>query len=431
MKTNTFYAWLVFLVVFTTYAGNIVCPMQLDDWTSFKQADHMMQDPLNHPRAIVELTFLMQDQQPIELWHLVNNAIHGLSAVVLFLILLNFTGKGWALFGALAWGLHPLQTSAVTYLCQRYASMAGLFCLLTLLMYLNKKYVLMVLCFSIAWWCKESAWILPGVLLLAEIMLRDHSKNVKRALIGVFVSCAILLPILTWGKITLQTGAHTYTIWERILTEPGVILQLLRMWVLPLPMFQSVSHYVAVVKPDDIMFLYALTGHVFILLVAFWLFKEGYNKPLFGVMAFYMMTAPEALVCSLELMFEHKMYLPSAFLIIAVMPSGCPTIDKRVPMVFLCALACLTLYRNTVWGSKLSLWEDSARKNPEDARSQYNYGYMLSSVGRIGKAEEQLKKVKDCPPWKDGVCHKRAERLLEIIELNRGSKALIIPDEGE
>ena len=66
-------------------------------------------------------------------YHVGNLMIHILAALTFFGILRWITKSLWiGFFGALLWGLHPLQTESVTYMVQRAESLMGLFYLLTL-----------------------------------------------------------------------------------------------------------------------------------------------------------------------------------------------------------------------------------------------------------------------------------------------------------
>jgi hypothetical protein len=101
---------------------------------------------LPRPRTFGFFTFELQKTLH-GMWlpgfHLVNIAIHAAAACLLFLIVRGVATRRLgptraatvALFTALLWGLHPLQTHSVTYLYQRFESLmgllflAGLYCL--------------------------------------------------------------------------------------------------------------------------------------------------------------------------------------------------------------------------------------------------------------------------------------------------------------
>ncbi|OLC83840.1 MAG: hypothetical protein AUH72_03445 [Acidobacteria bacterium 13_1_40CM_4_65_8] len=96
-------------------------------------------------RPIVSLTLALNYALTPDLWgyHAVNLAIHVLAALTPFGIVRRTLATGvrhvsdtsltpLALCIALLWAVHPLQTSAVTYVVQRAESLMGLFHLLTL-----------------------------------------------------------------------------------------------------------------------------------------------------------------------------------------------------------------------------------------------------------------------------------------------------------
>ena len=63
-------------------------------------------------------------------WHFTSVLTHALAAVALWWLLrvwLGANGEWWALAGALAWALHPLHTSAVTYVSGRADPLAAIF----------------------------------------------------------------------------------------------------------------------------------------------------------------------------------------------------------------------------------------------------------------------------------------------------------------
>ncbi len=63
-------------------------------------------------------------------WHFTSVLIHALAALALLRLLriwFGERGQRWAAAGALAWALHPLHTSAVTYMSGRADSLAALF----------------------------------------------------------------------------------------------------------------------------------------------------------------------------------------------------------------------------------------------------------------------------------------------------------------
>jgi protein O-mannosyl-transferase len=86
-----------------------------------------------------------------------------------------------------------------------------------------------------------------------------------------------------------------------------------------------------------------------------------------------------------DVIFEHRLYLPSVGFVIAVM-AGVMWIWNRmedksfgkkvVPVVMvliILGLSATTYARNTVWQDEVTLWEDTVKKSPEKARPLYNF----------------------------------------------------------
>ncbi|MDD3249327.1 MAG: hypothetical protein PHF23_02995, partial [Smithellaceae bacterium] len=117
-------------------------------------------------------------------YHLVNFIIHYLAAIFLFLFIYNAlklpvlrerygqAGYGIALLATVFWATSPLQVTAVTYVVQRMASMAGLFYIMSMYFYLKgrtaektrNQIILWIFCLSSAFLSvgsKENAILLP------------------------------------------------------------------------------------------------------------------------------------------------------------------------------------------------------------------------------------------------------------------------------
>ncbi|MDA3895685.1 MAG: hypothetical protein PF482_06010, partial [Desulfobacteraceae bacterium] len=128
-------------------------------------------------------------------YHVVNLAIHLMTAVFLFLLIRltlrvyphktdSFNPEVIAFFTAMLWIAQPVGTQAVTYICQRMASMVAMFYVLSLLFYARARLSMIQtpgkkattgLCFAgcaasaiCAFATKENAGTLPLVILLYE-----------------------------------------------------------------------------------------------------------------------------------------------------------------------------------------------------------------------------------------------------------------------
>jgi len=114
----------------------------------------------------------------------------------------------------------------------------------------------------------------------------------------------------------------------------------------------------------------------------------------FGLLFFFLNHAVESSILPLELVFEHRNYLPSMFLFLpasaALNNLLCRYRDKRSGMVYLLhgfiillvvGFGCSTYLRNKAWASERTLWEDSLKKAPHSARAHLNLGRVYDRAG--------------------------------------------------
>jgi tetratricopeptide (TPR) repeat protein len=125
----------------------------------------------------------------------------------------------------------------------------------------------------------------------------------------------------------------------------------------------------------------------------------------FGLFWFFLTISIEAgLVPLADVIFEHRLYLPSVGLAAALAVALGLAAQKtakwfggRLPLLAavltIVALGGATWQRNQVWRSEISLWEDTLRKSPGKVRPLYNYGTYLADAGQAEKALPFLSKA--------------------------------------
>lgn len=133
-------------------------------------------------RPVVTLSyfadFFLWGKRPVG-YHLTNVLLHLATTLAVFLLLRQFCGEGiLALYGALVFALHPVQTEAVNVISYREDLLATGLCVLAMLSYvLLRKGMRMrfplaavpILCYLAAVFAKESAVVLPVLIALLEI----------------------------------------------------------------------------------------------------------------------------------------------------------------------------------------------------------------------------------------------------------------------
>jgi len=127
-----------------------------------------------------------------------------------------------------------------------------------------------------------------------------------------------------------------------------------------------------------------------------------YRLIAFGILWFFITLSVESsLIPIADVIFEHRVYLPSAGAFIALAATLCAAATKAEDMwapgarvfiplaLIIVALSGVTFARNTVWKDSLTLWEDVVGKSPANARAHNNLGFIYHARGMTDQAIEQ------------------------------------------
>jgi protein O-mannosyl-transferase len=367
-------------------------------------------------------------------YHIVNNAIHLVAAFFLFLTVLTllmspnlkgkYQGKEYliAFLSAVMWAVNPVQTQAITYIVQRMASLAAMFYIIGIYFYLKtrlsqpgyKRFLFIagsLLCFALALGSKENTVTFPIAVAIIEILFFQNlkDKNIRRKIIvaltiGSAVMTAILTILYVKGNIThLLKGYEnrTFTLKERLLTEPRIIVYYLSQIFYPMASRLSLVHDInistSLFKPwttiPSILAIISLLGIGF---------SQTIKKPIiaFSIFFFFINHIIESTIIPLELIYEHRNYLPSLFLFYPIATGLIWMVDyfkkknsfiQKLLVVstaiLLFSLCTGTIVRNRAWATEKTLWEDCIIKAPGMARSYHNLAnYHYQKAGNMKEA---------------------------------------------
>ena len=296
---------------------------------------------------------------------------------------------------ASAWLLHPLQVSTVLYAVQRMTLLATLFSLLGMLAYLRMRRAQLaggsgalaalglLASAAAAVLSKESGALLPLYCSLLELaVLRLHAARpaVRRLLRivwlggGALAILALLLSLpalLAW--LQHGYGGREFTLGERLLTQPRVLVLYLRLLLLPDPWAMTLHHDDLPLStgwqvpwttlPAVLAILAALGATVAGLLGRHRLLALGPALFLAGHLL-------ESTVVPLELVFEHRNHFPAMglMLTLALLAIRAPRPLLALPVVVL--LAGLTVLRAQLFADPLALVQHGLRHHPASPRSQ-------------------------------------------------------------
>ena len=378
-------------------------------------------------------------------YHVFNLAIHLSAALLVYaFVLLTFRtphlresrlaqhARLAALLTALFFVVHPVQTMAITFVVQRLTSLATLFWLLAMVLYVlarvqaegerpkagSWKISLLLIAGSViaailAMKTKEIAFTLPLAIALYELFFFQGAwKRRILSLAPLLMTLPIVpLSILTSpdamvGQVRVQTEMARL---DYLFTEFRVIVTYLRLLVFPVnqnldydyPLYTS---FFALPVVLSFLFLVSLLG----LAVFLFLRSRPQSSSLsddpclrlisFGILWFFLALSVESsLIPIVDVIFEYRLYLPSVGAIMAAVVAFVLLLhrihnQKLVKALLIgAAVAVLILggaawKRNIVWQSHLNMWQDVVAKSPRKARGYLNLGGTLGALGRMEEA---------------------------------------------
>ncbi|MBW2031738.1 MAG: tetratricopeptide repeat protein, partial [Deltaproteobacteria bacterium] len=387
--------------------------------------------------------------------------VHLLAAIFLFLFIygtLNLPsvsdryGSGSYLIALLAsfmWAIHPIQTQAVTYIVQRMASMAGMFYVMGMFFYLKARtaagkkkkaafFAWCLLSFMLALGSKENTCLFPVSVLLYEILFfqgkgdRSLSRNVKLILLCTALTGLIIGVYLIHREGSLLSFLSGYkerpfTLYQRLLTEPRVVLFYVSQLLYPLPERLSVAHSfklsTSLFHPvTTILSILLLLGATVMLLI------KARRIPLiaFSCLFFLVNHGVESTVLPLELVFEHRNYIPSMMFFVPVAALFARGLDRFAEqrtmkavmgasmILVLVGLGNMTYLRNFAWKNPESLWTDASLKAPGQWRVHHNLALYYQDRGDLRRAVEGFELALRSP-----VIHRKDEKILSYYQLGK------------
>lgn len=352
-------------------------------------------------------------------FHLANIAIHLCNVFLVFALARRFVRvcpqlsqhpPSVPFFAALLFALHPIHTEAITYASGRSAALMTLFYLAGLLVYVSgrecgskaKLFVLTPLCFVAALGVKETAVTFPLALLAWSVAVGEPFKTAFKYQ---WPSWAVLLLaglFFLWDGSYLaqmERSAALNSLQGNFATQADAFAYLLMQWVLPL--WLNID--------PDLKVARGFAGHLpqlFLLAAAFLLMLlAARRRPwiAFGLAWALLQLVPlYVFLPRLDVANERQMYLVSWPLALAVAAEMAALLKPRgfvlAGATLAMLLAGLTITRNQVYRSEISLWEDTVAKSPGKARARNNLGYAYLQAGRKSEAETEFRAALEIDP---------------------------------
>lgn len=433
----------------------------VDTWPTFwRYITSGTADPTGRPLTL--LTFLLDahnwpaDPFPFKrtnlILHLLNGALLALLLSRLGRLVFKIADEHRidlaAVIGAGMWLLHPLFVSTTLYIVQREAMLPATFTLLGLLAWLLGRaaiahgnswrgvaWIAVGLggCTALGVLSKANGILLPTLALVVEYALlrsissqhsttpvEQHRQRIYRCSMWLFgwLPMAIVAGYLLeqgWSGLTRGiSSVRPWTLGQRLLTEPRVLLDYLDLLWLPRPFTPGLfnDHVQASTSWWSPATTLPAILAVFGLIVSAWLLRRRWPALALAVLFYFVGQSLESSTVALELYFEHRNYLPALLMFwpLALWLCDVRTRGEQLPatghstatwlttskvkpalaVLILLGLALMTHARASLWGNsheQALLW---ARLNPESPRAQANAAQVEMTAGQPGRAVQRL-----------------------------------------
>jgi hypothetical protein len=321
---------------------------------------------------------------------------------------------------AAMWLLHPIQLSATMLVVQRMNILCSIFVLLGLLAYLacvTKKAwpdavrvllagAVLGLSAVLAILCKENGILVFAYAVALNLTLLRPPITALRPTWRRLLHLGTALPMISLAAVALvqlpqiqgSYRGRSFTLGERLLTQPRVIVDYLREILLPRIGSQGIFHdgYVAstglLSPPSTVLSIAAVA------LVALAAWRLRARRPLFAFAVCWFIAGHllESTVVPLELYFEHRNYLPMIGPLFSI-ACGIATVNvayRRVAWallgIWLTMVSALTFINARTWGDRGLMATIWVQENPTSTRAVQMLASYQFDVGDFAGARKTM-----------------------------------------
>ena len=451
---NLFVITVLLVLLLISYSNSFNCSWHFDDyrnivkneniqiktftWENGKKISYGIENTGRIARPVSYLSFALNyyfDGLNVFGYHLVNFFIHFLSSLFLFLFIINTLrlpllkeryekhAYSIALLATVFWAINPVQVTAVTYIVQRMTSMAGLFYVMAMYFYLKfrtspasfKSFLFIFLALVsavLAMGTKENAAMLPVSILLYDLFLiqgitkQSLQKSVKIIALPLGILILISLLYYDFTAIFKDYELRSFTMKERLLTEPRVILFYLSLLFYPLTSRLTLIHDIEISKSllDPWTTLAAI---IIILVVTITAVVKAKKWPLLSycILFFFFNHIIEGSFIALELIYEHRNYLPSMLIFVPPAIGFVKGLEyfsqKKFMFYFLVSVLPVVIIiqsvavyiRNNIMQDEITFWSDNVEKSPRLYHPRQCLAAALFISGRFAESLRELEKA--------------------------------------
>jgi tetratricopeptide (TPR) repeat protein len=384
-------------------------------------------------------------------YRLFNILIHALNSVLIYALLhtllrrsASTLSRGSLVFipatAALLFATHPLGIESVTYIIQRFTSLAAFFSLLCLWLWFV----------SFSFKSRAALYALrTGAVVALLLAMQTKECSVAVPFMAVLIDWLVMLTATVQNGGSFDMSASLNIVnsrdaplnhWHYIVTQFTVLVHYLRLMVWPFglnldpewPKYESLWQGPVLMSLGVLLGLVAASG---------WLFRRFRHDVrlafgfVFTLWYFITIAASSGLVPLPDMVAEHRSYLPSIGIFVLVsclldclrglLPAQAAWQRTLAPAALVLVITTLlswrTTDRNTVWSTSETLWKDTVAKSPGKFRTWGNLGAAYSNNGKDDKAVECYRNaLKIEPRFQNGILNLSNS----LLRLNRPKESL-------
>ncbi len=345
-------------------------------------------------------------------WILVNLIIHLANVILLYLLLVHFTGKEkFALVASLIFALHPVNTESVNYINCRSTLFETTFMIFSVYAFLrglvNKKWLWLALgyiSFGLGQLVKEEAIVIIAIVFIIDLLFIKGEKKWQERIFYYLPFLFVIVIYFIYRQAVMDvllTQNKPRPFFINIRTQSRSLVHYLNLLLYPIHLNISYELIVRYRWIKDWVLL-AMLYLAVLLGVGIYLWRKLPSYTFF-ILSFFIFLAPTTLIPLNAIMNEHRVYLPSisfgilfADIIFRLMKKLPSTKRKILPNLLLIIFTCyalLVVVRNRVYVSDMRLWRDTIRKSPTKAQviSDLGNAYFRLIPPNLDRAEQLYK----------------------------------------
>ena len=400
-------------------------------------------------RPLAMLTFALNSwfagglnsAEPFKVWNLVIHSTNSILILMLTVKIINAasgsldksnSSQGQLVFRyplyiativAILWAVHPIQLTSVLYVVQRMTSLSAFFVLLALLSYVTGRRYQDTDLLRLALYCfflplvllilgllsKENAVLLPIYILSLELTIYSDkpvwAKLKRNRLTGfmfhpwfIIATTSLVTAILIYIYQPGYAG-RLFSMPERLLTESRVVTTYIYLILAPRLSGFALHHDDVIISQGLLTPPTTLLSIAFLisLIVISWLIRRRLPLISFGIFFFFAGQLLESTFIPLEIMHEHRNYLPSFGLIfagVAGITALSDSLKNKIILAlipgFLAAFSFTSIVRAGDWSNVVSLYSNEVIHHPKSVRTLIEYSGILNLLHRKDDAMEMV-----------------------------------------